>query len=113
MLRTAKYIWMQRNPLAAAKSTVRMKFRSGKENTGYQVFRRKLTTRKALEIYHNHQQEYERVMPHLKHIKVDLEELKYKDQATIDRISEFIGCPLNTDEITLKQTWPLSGKEIY
>ena len=99
----AKYIWMHREPLEVAKSSIRLRLK----NVPY--FRGKLTTRKALEIYHNHQEQYGKLMPRLKHIKVQMEDFIAKKPEVIDKISDFIERPLNTTPITLDETWKVSG----
>jgi hypothetical protein len=102
---TAKYIWCRRDPLEAAKSMVRLKLPRIKQYRGV------LTTKKALKTYELHDKIWEKTLLNLPHIEVHLEHLVLDPKAEGERISEFIGVPLDTSLVAAKETYA-GGKRV-
>lgn len=97
--KNAKYIWMTRDPLQAAKSLVRMKL------PRWQFYRKVLTTKKALQIYHYHNNEVAKVMPSVNHIKVKFEDMRDDTNDQRKKIEEFLGFRPMWELIDHKLTW--------
>lgn len=95
----AKYIWMHRDPLEAAKSLVRLKLRP-ELACG---FRKHITTSQALAIYDWNEALLEYVALNTKCLKVDME--KFIAGEETKRVEAFIGMKLNMEAIDLNRTF--------
>lgn len=95
----AKYVWMRRSSLPAAKSFVRLKV------PRIPQYRGTLTTRKAERIYKQHEAKWAEAMKEVDHIEVWLEKFLAKTEEEADRISSFIGKELDTSLVTKKETF--------
>jgi len=95
----AKYVWMHRDPLEAAKSFIRLKLRPALACG----FRGHITTLKAKAIYEWHEALLEYVFENTQCIKVDMK--KFIAGEETKKIEQFLGLELNMDAIDLKRTF--------
>jgi len=98
----AKYIWMRRDPWAAAKSLVRLKCQKKRERS---IYRGVLTTNLAHSLYLKNDTELQRMMPELDCIEVQHADFIRKDKLTINRIEGHIGRELYTRHISKSKTY--------
>jgi len=99
IFRNAKFIWMKRNPMEAAKSFIRLKIPRIPQYRGV------LTTRKALKTFQLHDKMWEELLKDKDHCVVWLEELLNFPDTVGYFLSEFLGRDFDNSLIDRSMTY--------